>query len=411
MAVAITTLAMVLSSIPSSFDHYRGVCDVVSGVCSGRTVVQPSPEGVRALHDAGLSARSYALLNVVVDKAFQLVWLAVGTLIFWRRSDDAMALLVSAFLVTFGPVTVDTTHADALVAFQPAWWLPARGVQVLGEISVVLFFLLFPHGRFASRWTLWLAVLFIAFMFSMDFFAGWYSRSPALEMVSLGVFAVGVLSLVSVQTYSYHRFFSPEQRRQTKWVVFGATLAIAASFPFKLPVDLYLVGGDAPVGLLLLKTGFALSFLLIPISIGVAVLRSGLFDIDVLINRTLVYGLLTAMLVAVYVGGVVGLQHLFRALAGGESEIAIVASTLAIAALFQPLRRRLQSFIDRRFYRRKYDARRTLDRFSETLRHETDLGGLKDDLEGVVGETVQPAHVSVWLRSNVTANPRQGTLG
>src|SRR3712207_981713 len=161
------------------------------------------------------------------------------------------------------------------------------------------------------------------------------------------------------------RVSSPAQRQQSKWVVFGLTLGIAGTFPSQLPVDLSLVGGDTPLTLLFLKVGFALSLLLIPLSIGVAVLRSHLFDIDLLINRTLVYGSLTTVLVALYFSGIVLLQRLFVALTSEQSTLAVVASTLLIAALFNPLRRRIQSFIDRRFYRRKYDARKTLEVFSE----------------------------------------------
>jgi hypothetical protein len=126
VVVAITALAIVVFSVPSSFEHYSSVCTAASEVCSSeRTVDQPTPEGVRALRDAGLSVRTYALLNVIVDKVFQLVWFVVGVLIFWRRSDDRMALLVSMFLVSFGPVSVDTTDAEALISSQPAWWLPS----------------------------------------------------------------------------------------------------------------------------------------------------------------------------------------------------------------------------------------------------------------------------------------------
>jgi hypothetical protein len=405
--LAITALAIVAFSVPSSFEHYSSVCAAASEVCSERAVDQPTPEGVRALRDAGLSVRTYALLNVIVDKVFQLVWFVVGALIFWRRSDDRMALLVSMFLVSFGLVTVDTTDAEALISSQPAWWLPVLGVDIVGDICVVLFFLLFPSGRFAPRWTRWLAAAFCAFLISRSLFSEFYSRSLALEMVSLSVFIGIVVSLVWSQIYSYRTFSSPVQRRQTKWVVFGTTLAVAGTFPFQLPVDLSLVGGDTPLALLLLRTGFAFSFLLVPLSISVAVLRSHLFDIDVLINRTLVYGSLTAMLIGLYFGGIVVLQRLFVVLTGEKSTLAVVATTLVIAVLFIPSRRRIQSFIDRRFYRRKYDARKTLESFSAKLRDGTDLDALSDDLVVVVRETMQPEHVTLWLRPDTSPRDRQ----
>jgi hypothetical protein len=136
--------------------------------------------------------------------------------------------------------------------------------------------------------------------------------------------------------------------------------------------------------------------------VGIAVLKYRLYDIDVIINRALVYGPLTAMLALIYVGGVVSMQAVFRALSGQESTLAVVASTFAIAALFTPLRRRIQSFIDRRFYRRKYDAVKTLASFSSRLRDETDLDSLRVEVLGVVRETMHPEHASLWLRSHTT---------
>jgi hypothetical protein len=139
-------------------------------------------------------------------------------------------------------------------------------------------------------------------------------------------------------------------------------------------------------------------FLLIPISIGAAILRYRLYDIDVIINRALVYATLTLALAVVYFGSVALLQYLLRSLTGQEAQLTIVASTLVIAALFQPFRRRIQSTIDRRFYRRKYDAARTLEAFSARLRNDRDLEQLEAELLSVVGETMQPSHLSLWLR-------------
>ena len=400
VVVAGTALAIMVFSVPSSYEYYSSVCTAASGVCSERAVGQATPEGVRALGDVGLSLRSYALLNVALDKVFQLVWFAVGALIFWRRSEDRMALLVSLFLVTFGTVAVDPTAANALVSSQPAWSLPVWGVQIVGTVCSTLFFLLFPGGKFVPRWTRWLAVAFIVNDVPVVLFSRLFPRMPALETVSYLVFLGGVAFLAWSQVYRYRRVSSPVQRRQTRWVVFGTTLAIAGTFPFRLPLDLYLVDGNKPFVLLFLEVGFTLSFLLLPLSIGVAMVRSRLFDVDVLINRTLVYAILSATLVAIYFGGIVLLQRLFASLTGQERlpQFAIVASTLAIAALFDPLRRRIQSFIDRRFYRKKYDARKLLESFSTKLRDETDLAALSEDLVGVVRETMQPTSVSLWLR-------------
>src|SRR5215218_2084416 len=215
VVVAGTGLAIVVFSVPSSYEYYSSACTAASRMCSERVVGQATPEGVRALRDMGLSVRFYAISNVVIDKVFQLVWFAVGALIFWRRSDERVALLTSLFLVTFGTVAVDPTAANSLASSQTAWWLPVRGVEIVGNVCSVLFFLLFPGGRFVPRWTLWLAVAFIAFQSSSSLFAGLYSSSPVLETFSYLVFLGIVVTLVWSQVYRYRRVSSPEQRRQT----------------------------------------------------------------------------------------------------------------------------------------------------------------------------------------------------
>jgi hypothetical protein len=199
--------------------------------------------------------------------------------------------------------------------------------------------------------------------------------------VILGVAVIGAVASVVVR----FRRSRGIERQQMKWFVYAVAPVLV------MPIEDYLPGIISSVALGAVLIG-------LPAAIGVAVLRYRLYDIDVLINRTLVYASLTALLVAVYVGSVVSLQGLFRTLTGQGSQLAVVASTLAIAALFGPLRRRVQAFIDRRYYRRKYDAAKSLAAFSAKLRDETNLDRLGDDLVSVVRQTVQPEHVSLWLR-------------
>jgi len=197
-----------------------------------------------------------------------------------------------------------------------------------------------------------------------------------------------------------------EERQQIKWIAFAASL-VGLLYLSTMISAVFIVpdatGGTQSLWLKLLQDAVTVSYAGIPVSVGLAVLKHRLYDIDVLINRALVYGSLTVTLAFVYVGGVVFLQYVLRTLTAQGSSLAVVASTLAIAALFSPLRRRVQALVDRRFYRRKYDATKTLEAFGARLREETDLDALSDDVVGVARRTVQPAHVSLWLRPDPEA--------
>jgi hypothetical protein len=288
--------------------------------------------------------------------------------------------------------------------------------------------LLFPDGRLPSiRWrpVAWLCGAMIATNVVTILAPGPLSelrnvRNPfgleghpwladAIELIGL-LFPVCLLASASSLIVRYLRS-GEEVREQIKWLAFAASIvALGVSGAVIYGTLFSSVAGSSGSGILgnLLEDAITLSFGGVPVAIGFAVLKYRLYDIDVLINRALVYGPLTAMLALMYFGAVTATQALFQTFTGQDdlSQLAVVGSTLVIAALFNPVRRRIQSFIDRRFYRRKYDARKTLEAFSAKLREETDLDSLNADLVTVVGETLQPEHVTLWLRPET---PRKGT--
>jgi hypothetical protein len=272
---------------------------------------------------------------------------------------------------------------------------------------IVFLLLLFPTGRLPSRrWRpfAWVSVAMISggviwsSIISPD--VGFNAPPSPVQLSVLLLGGVAAASLVVGR-----RGARGVERQQIKWLLYvGPLFFIAAG----LHIGFYYFW------LTERSWGLWASYLLVavgglsgPMAIGIAILRYRLYEIDLIINRTLVYGSLTAILVALYFVGIVVLQRVFVLLTGQKSTLAVVASTLVIAALFNPLRRRIQAFIDRRFYRRKYDARKTLEAFSAQLRDETDLEALSDDLLGVVRETMQPAHVSLWLRPESAAKGKQ----
>jgi hypothetical protein len=224
-----------------------------------------------------------------------------------------------------------------------------------------------------------------------------------VEAVCLLLLALCILASAVSLIWRY-RHSTGEVRQQIKWLAFAASFVGIGYFGILVYglffADYFSAGGKTPIWLPLLQNAVLLGYAGVPTAIGFAVLKYRLYDIDIIINRALVYGPLTVLLVAVYFGGVVGTQTAFRVLTGQEQQpqLAVVVSTLAIAALFNPLRRRIQSFIDRRFYRRKYDAARILEAFSARLREETDLDRLGRELVSVVHETMRPEHASLWLK-------------
>jgi hypothetical protein len=338
-------------------------------------------------------------------------WICLAIGLFW------METFMENSIPGSGPYPVTT---DALTE---SLWIPPVGL--LG----VYLILLFPDGKLPSRrWRplAWLSgVVMVLASLGITFAPGPLEGHPGVRnpfglegapwVATAGYVILPLLPLCMLASAASlvmrYRRSKGEERQQIKWIAFAASLValvyLIAMVSSLTSSEVWGVAGT-PLWLGLLQDAALVSFTAVPIAVGFAVLRYRLYDIDIVINRALVYGALTALLVTVYVGSVVSLQGALRALSGQESQLAVVASTLLIAAIFNPLRRRIQAFVDHRFYRRKYDARKTLEAFSAKHRDETNLVVLSDDLVGVVRETMQPAHVSLWLRPDPASRRSEG---
>jgi hypothetical protein len=378
---------------------------------------------------AGLLNRngSHSVLRLVSDVlitiATPVVFAVVAALIVSRQPRNTigwlMTVVVGAFLVG-EPLE---NYVDHIASSSPAPTVPvllavwfSNWGWLLLIISLLLVLLLFPTGRPPTpRWR-WVGMVAIAWgaLFVLMVTLSRQLTTPDLEFdnpIGLlgegtveflsGVWIVGLLALLAVCSLALfvrYRRANDTEREQIKWLLYACAVFVVVYVGGTVGG----VAGSIGLGGYIWGILFGLSLVMLPAGIGIAILRYRLYEIDVVINRTLVYGSLTVMLVALYFGGIVVLQRVLVVLTGQQSTLAVVASTLAIAALFNPLRRRIQRFIDRRFYRRKYDAAKTLAAFSSTLREETDLDTLRSDVLGVVRQTMQPEHTSLWLHPHGT---------
>jgi hypothetical protein len=348
----------------------------------------------------------------------------VGAIVASRLPESPIGWLFCAIGLIFGVSHFSVEYVEyALLA--PSGSLPAGEAFAwlsswiwVGGLGLVVFLdLLFPNGRLPSaRWR-WFARFTAIVLLPAAILAalspgrilsttlnnplgieGLPNASKEIEAFMYVLVVVGASSMLARLRYA-----GRIERQQIKWFAFATVLVISGVILKNVAYPVVEVMWVWWVGLILTAVGVVSS----PIAMGIAIFRYRLYEIDLIINRTLVYAPLTALLVALYFGAIVLLQSVFVALTGEQSTLAIVASTLLIAAVFTPLRRRIQSFIDRRFYRKKYDARKTLEAFSTQLRNQTDPYALGDDLVGVVAETMQPAHVSLWLRPETSPKVEQ----
>jgi hypothetical protein len=398
-------LSVLIISLPAFYRVLHSVCTTYIASCESD---QLNLQALAALQHVGISIHAYAFYVLFWDVLATLSFLLIGAIIIWRRPNTWMGLFVSFFLLNFGSIGVSVEHLNALHAtpVNNLYALPGNigmPLTILAYLCMAFFFFTFPDGRLVPRWSWALVSLWIvnAVFWAVPANLPLNINNWPLLFSSLWLSIVFGGSLAT-QVYRYRRVASPVQRQQIKWLIYGFAPVLLLPVCFGLVVLLFPALGS-PGSLLGVAAEplFRFYYLPIPFCIGIALLRYRLWDIDRVINRTLVYGSLTLLLVGFYVGLILALQALVRAVTGSlfQQPLVLVGSTLVIAALFQPLRHRIQNIIDRRFYRRKYDARRIIANFSATLRGEVDLTELSEQLVVVVEETMQPAHVSLWLNS------------
>jgi hypothetical protein len=398
-------LGTFIFSLPDSFVSLHQPCS--GNWCTNTGYLTVSE--IHALPKYGISIDLYSWSWIIINWGTALIWFAVGGILFWRKSDDWMALLVALMLISCG---VNTATANLLYS-SSIWRIPENGVQLIVGVTILFTLALFPNGRYVPRWTAWIMLI------NPVYFAVYLLLLRSLRLPDWAMFNNPLnvvvwfscwIILTLAQLYRYFRVSNTLERQQTKWVAFSFFIVLAVGFGGVAFTHSTLDVQNNGLQNVLISNSSTLVSLLIPISLGLAMFRYRLWDIDVIINRTLVYGILTVLLALFYFGLIFALQFPLRGIINQNNDVAIVISTLVIAAIFQPLRRRIQRVIDRRFYRSKYDAVRTLAAFSATLRNEVDLNQLSGHLIGIVQETMQPTHVSLWLKPRVPASKQQSSL-
>jgi signal transduction histidine kinase len=397
VGVVVLAVGLFVAGIPAEFALLRTPCPHVTCPTG-----QLPPAGLRALGDLGLSPGFFAAYTVTMDMLFAIVCGVVAALIFWRKSDDRMALFVSLALLTFGTATFVFTM-EALAARHPAWAVTFDFLHFLGAASFGLFLYLFPDGRFVPRWTRWVALAWIASQLPRYFFPEWYADPNTWYDWIIGepVWLGALLTAIYSQVYRYRHVSNPVQRRQIKWVVFGICAALAGFLAILVALDVSGPVPDSTGALLVYLIGNMfigyLAVLLIPLSIGIAMLRHHLFDVDLVINRTLVYGTLTASVVGIYVVVVGELGALLQT--RDNFAVSLLAAGL-VAVLFAPLRNRLQRGINHLMYGERDDPYAVLSRLGSRLESTLAPDAVLPAVVRTVAEALRLPYAAVELERN-----------
>ncbi|HEY6410484.1 MAG TPA: hypothetical protein VIY29_23790, partial [Ktedonobacteraceae bacterium] len=356
--VTLLVVVLFVAALPTSFAHLQTLCLSCNGP-------QLTSQQARQLQVVGLSLPFYAAYFITLNSVFFVTYFGVACVLFWKRADDRMALISSLFLISFGGATFPGT-LDALTSLNPTWGLLVAIARYLGIVFLILFSYLFPDGRFAPTWIRFVALAGLLVQMPDTFFPGSplsFSHLPRLLVFVL--FLSYLACPVVVQVYRYRRVSNMVQRQQTKWVVFGLTAAIVGFLSLLLLTAFVSpTGKNNALAQLIVVSAYYLLLLLIPLSIGIAILRYRLWDIDIIINRTLVYGILTACVVGFYVLVVGYLGAIFHT--GSNLVISLIATGL-VAVLFQPLRAWLQRGVNRLLYGQRDEPYIVVTRLSQRL--------------------------------------------
>ena len=361
------------------------------------------PEDKAALASLGVSMSAYAAYILFWDLAVVLVGLIIALVIFLRKSDSWMAIWIAYVVVLLGTNGVSFV-VPSLSQQQSGWMLVSLLFGTTGMASHVLLFFLAPDGRFIPRWTWLLGLGFAGAILGAGIVAVRALPDILIGMIILLLlFPIWFILLgvgIVAQIYRYLRISNPAQRQQTKWVAFGLGMTmVGISLNVIMLNTSYQVAGSQRLILNLVRAPLVnLCLMFLALSLAFSIFRYKLWDIDLIIRRTTSYAALTALLAGIYFGVVVLLQGFLGAVGLEQNELSIVLSTLAIAALVRPLQARIQNFIDRRFYRARYDSERALARFSDAARDEVDVDRLADSMLDVVEVTMQPEQASLWVR-------------
>jgi len=393
--LALVYFGLFIAAFPVGYAANLVICEGDECLASSVTI-----EEVAALEDLGLSHEFYVGFFTAAELLF-LTWAAVGVIIFLRRSDEWIGLLVSMALIALG-INGLSDNVNLLTKATPEFAPLHNSLSAVSVSLVILLVFMFPDGRFVPRWARYVAIPLVALALADPLLAvvlpPLENAPGTLAVIAALLAGIAVGAIAQIQRFRNHS--NLEQRQQTKWVIFGFLALLLVALIWITTVELFPPPpGPGRLYFNLLAFPFLLILgLVLPITMALSILRYRLFDIDIVIKRTAVYGVLTIAILVIYFATVVVLQNVFRSLTGQGEQLAIVASTLLIAALFNPLRGRIQTTVNRRFFRGDYDAAQTLNSFAASVQDEVDLEQMEAALLKTIDETMRPRTVSLWIK-------------